>query len=130
MRCIMAWREMGRCWRAGPKQFLGRARHPEGRVSPARSILDISLGVPARVLVAAPSMAVKNWLKLVQGNTSLFSALETRPRPQIVSDDNGMAFFFLGGIFYVCLLLVNALAVLNEERFLARSTSAVLWSGL
>ena len=33
-----------------------------------------------------------------------------------------MAFFFLGGIFYVCLLLVNALAVLNEERFLARST--------
>jgi len=31
-----------------------------------------------------------------------------------------MAFFFLGGIFYACLLLVNALAVLNEERFLAR----------
>lgn len=26
----------------------------------------------------------------------------------------------LGGIFYVSLLLINAIAILNEERFLAR----------
>jgi Yos1-like len=26
----------------------------------------------------------------------------------------------LGGIFYTALLLVNAIAILNEERFLAR----------
>jgi hypothetical protein len=33
-----------------------------------------------------------------------------------------MALFFLGlgGIFYVSLLLVNAIAILNEERFLAK----------
>jgi hypothetical protein len=28
---------------------------------------------------------------------------------------------FLGGIFYIGLLLVNAVAVLSEDRFLARS---------
>ncbi|KAF2496549.1 Yos1-like protein [Lophium mytilinum] len=32
-----------------------------------------------------------------------------------------MAFFFgLGGLFYVSVLLVNAIAVLSEDRFLAR----------
>lgn len=35
----------------------------------------------------------------------------------------------LGGIFYVSLLLVNAIAILNEERFLARGAPSVsLWS--
>ena len=29
--------------------------------------------------------------------------------------------FFLGGIFYIGLLLINAVAVLSEDRFLARS---------
>jgi hypothetical protein len=28
---------------------------------------------------------------------------------------------FLGGIFYIGLLLINAVAVLSEDRFLARS---------
>lgn len=31
----------------------------------------------------------------------------------------------LGTIFYVALLLINAMAVLNEERFLARSESVL-----
>ena len=29
---------------------------------------------------------------------------------------------YLGTVFYVALLLVNAMAVLSEDRFLARST--------
>lgn len=32
----------------------------------------------------------------------------------------------LGTIFYVALLLVNSIAILNEERFLSRSTSDLL----
>jgi len=32
----------------------------------------------------------------------------------------------LGTIFYVALLLVNSIAILNEERFLSRSTSNLL----
>lgn len=32
----------------------------------------------------------------------------------------------LGTIFYVALLLVNSIAILNEERFLSRSTSILL----
>ncbi|KAG8901271.1 hypothetical protein FRB99_005420 [Tulasnella sp. 403] len=30
--------------------------------------------------------------------------------------------FGLGKLFYVCLLMINAVAVLSEDRFLARST--------
>ncbi|THX90150.1 hypothetical protein D6D05_00747 [Aureobasidium pullulans] len=33
-----------------------------------------------------------------------------------------MFFFNLGGLFYVSVLLVNAIAILSEDRFLARST--------
>jgi len=32
-----------------------------------------------------------------------------------------MSLFGLGTMFYVALLLINAIAILNEERFLARS---------
>jgi hypothetical protein len=32
---------------------------------------------------------------------------------------------FLGGIFYIGLLLVNAVAILSEDRFLARSACFV-----
>ncbi|KAH9977717.1 Yos1-like protein [Lactifluus volemus] len=32
---------------------------------------------------------------------------------------------FLGGIFYIGLLLINAVAVLSEDRFLARSARMV-----
>lgn len=32
-----------------------------------------------------------------------------------------MVFFGLGRLFYVILLLINAVAVLSEERFLVRS---------
>ncbi|KAH0048389.1 hypothetical protein KCU72_g8643, partial [Aureobasidium melanogenum] len=31
-----------------------------------------------------------------------------------------MFFFGLGGLFYVSILLVNAIAILSEDRFLAR----------
>ncbi|GAB7351568.1 hypothetical protein MBLNU459_g2192t1 [Dothideomycetes sp. NU459] len=31
-----------------------------------------------------------------------------------------MLFFGLGGLFYVSILLVNAIAILSEDRFLAR----------
>ncbi|KAL1657087.1 hypothetical protein SLS61_000127 [Didymella pomorum] len=31
--------------------------------------------------------------------------------------------FGLGGLFYVAVLLINAIAILSEDRFLARSTS-------
>lgn len=30
---------------------------------------------------------------------------------------------YLGSLFYISLMLINAMAILNEERFLARSTS-------
>lgn len=32
---------------------------------------------------------------------------------------------FLGGIFYIGLLLINAVAVLSEDRFLARSACPI-----
>lgn len=32
-----------------------------------------------------------------------------------------MAFFGLGTVLYVSLLMINAIAILNEERFLAKS---------
>ncbi|KAF2132805.1 Yos1-like protein [Dothidotthia symphoricarpi CBS 119687] len=31
-----------------------------------------------------------------------------------------MVFFGLGGLFYVAVLLINAIAILSEDRFLAR----------
>ncbi|KAF1968990.1 Yos1-like protein [Bimuria novae-zelandiae CBS 107.79] len=31
-----------------------------------------------------------------------------------------MVFFGLGGLFYVSVLLINAIAILSEDRFLAR----------
>ncbi|EON64166.1 hypothetical protein W97_03396 [Coniosporium apollinis CBS 100218] len=31
-----------------------------------------------------------------------------------------MIFFGLGGLFYVSILLINAIAILSEDRFLAR----------
>src|SRR6266852_7400304 len=34
---------------------------------------------------------------------------------------------FLGGIFYIGLLLINAVAVLSEDRFLARSACPHFW---
>lgn len=34
-----------------------------------------------------------------------------------------MMFFGLGRLFYVIILLINAVAVLSEERFLIRSMS-------
>lgn len=37
-----------------------------------------------------------------------------------------MVLFGLGYIFKITLLLVNAVAILNEERFLARSASFLL----
>ncbi|KAI4228121.1 MAG: hypothetical protein L6R36_001901 [Xanthoria steineri] len=36
-----------------------------------------------------------------------------------------MMLFGLGNLFYVSILLVNAVAILSEDRFLARSTSVL-----
>jgi uncharacterized protein YebE (UPF0316 family) len=37
-----------------------------------------------------------------------------------------MTLFGIGTILYVSLLMINAIAILNEERFLAKSMSLVL----
>jgi len=37
-----------------------------------------------------------------------------------------MALFGIGTILYVSLLMINAIAILNEERFLAKSVLLVL----
>lgn len=46
----------------------------------------------------------------------------TRPPPSISSADSRTTMLSLGTLIYVALLLINAMAVLSEDRFLARST--------
>lgn len=42
-------------------------------------------------------------------------------QPQAINRASQSLMLFLGGIFYIGLLLINAVAVLSEDRFLARS---------
>ena len=47
--------------------------------------------------------------------------LQLLAQPQAINRASQSLMLFLGGIFYIGLLLINAVAVLSEDRFLARS---------
>ena len=51
--------------------------------------------------------------------------VELDATPRLAHSAASMLYF--GTLFYVGVLLVNALAVLNEERFLARSSSYLIF---
>jgi hypothetical protein len=52
-------------------------------------------------------------------HAALFPTARAVPRPA----QEPPSMFYLGSILYVGTLFVNAIAILNEERFLARSAS-------
>jgi hypothetical protein len=51
--------------------------------------------------------------------------LSSSPQVTLSTATAIMLFFAFGHIFYISILLINAIAVLSEDRFLARSMSAI-----